>query len=451
MTEEKKKNKFLRVDLPLLLISLVLAVFFWFFLSLTAFPEINMIIRDVPIDMSLEDSYAAVKGLSVISSDTEQVNVSINGFRYQIGSYTSEDIHVGLNLETIRESGSYTVPLIVTSVHGDTLSDVIVEPETVHIEVDRFATKTLSVENGDLTVDLNNIRTGAGYIIDPEEVEINPSEITISGPQDYIEQVTSCVLSFDSSVSLRESSSLTPTTTTLYSGSNVFETPRIDIDAEEFSVYVPVYMTKELPLNIIITGYNDIDFSGVPYQMSVDSILVRGQDKLEDIDSINLGYIDIRDVVPGSVFTFPIVESSYYTNISGIDTVDVMFDLENYTTKRITLKNTQIHTINGSSAYDVTIEQDRLGVTVVGPAEILDTIDSDSFVAQINLADYDYSNDAVGTRFLTATVYAPNYRSIWAYGTSQVLVSYAMTNPPTAAQQNREGEQPQQPENGAEE
>lgn len=422
MAEAKARNKRRRSNFILMMVSAFLAIVAWVILSITNFSEAQVVLHDVPIDFSLEGSYANLASLDVISSDIDSVSVSFDGLRYLLSDYDNSDVHVGLDLNNVRASGSYDIPLVVTSSRDD-VKNIQVAPETVHIDFDRLATKTLSVDANSLIVNLSNISAATGYVIDPNEVVITPASVTISGPQDYIDQVTSCELSFSSAKSLSNTDNLTPDVVKLYNGNAVFDNPRVSLDTSNFNVYVPAYITKTLKLEVGLMGYTDqIDTSLIKYTLSTDSITVRSQNSnIENIESINLGYIDIAKIVPGYVQSFQIPQSSYYTNISGIDTVNVSFDLEGYSTSMFTLSNSQIHLINKPAGYDVTVETDRITVTVVGPSEVLDALDSTNFVAQIDLLSYEVS---ALTRFLTAYVYAPDHPDVWATGTPQVYASY---------------------------
>lgn len=434
---KKKKISFASANIPLAVLSAVLALVLWIILSMTAFPEMSVFLYDVPIDFSLDGSYAQMAGLSVIQKDLEQVNLTFTGRRDTVSGYTNDDIHIRLNLDAVRSSGAYTVPLIVESKHGDILDNVSVVPDSAHISFDKLSTKTLSVADGTLIADVDNISAETGYLIDPSEVTITPSEITISGPQDYIDQVTSCVLSFELPLSLKSTRTLSPSGYALYNGVNVFENPFVSMSTENFSVKVPVYMTKNLPLNVVLTNYTSmIDETTIPYTLSTESIKVRSEDRsLENLKEITLGFIDIRDIEPGYVKSFEITQNTHYTNISGINQVNVNFDLEGYTEKSITLTNSQIHLINAPANYDIVIEQDKLRVMVVGPEEILENLDSSNFVGQVDLMDYEMRS---GIRFLSVTIYAPGYPEVWAVGrNNQVFTSFEPIVPEAAGADNQ--------------
>ncbi len=426
MAEKRTKNKARRDNLLTLIASVLVAIAAWLVLSLTAFSDLSVTLRDVPIDFSLEGTYADLLGLSVVDNDISAVNVSFVGQRDSVGNYTADDIKVTLDLNNVRTSGTYDIPLVVTSVNGDQLDNIEIGPQrTVHIEFDRYDKRTLSVADGTLTLDLSNISAAPGYVIDEEEVEITPSEIVISGPQDYIDQVTSCVISFDSGRTLSESANISTPSFKLYSNNAVFENPKVSAEEDSFGVYIPVYLTKRLPLDITITTYSDnVDVSSIPYTLSEDSILVRSQNAgIDRIDNIGLGYVDVRNIRPGTVQTFWIPLNSYYENISGIDKVSVNFDLEGYAEKNLTLTNSQIFAINGSSDYKVTVETNRISVTVVGPEEVLDAIDPLNFVAEIDLIDYNLEDLAAGQeRLMNLSIYAPGYSNVWAIGSYQAFV-----------------------------
>ena len=71
--------------------------------------------------------------------------------------------------------------------------------------------------------------------------------------------------------------------------------------------------------------------------------------------------------------------------------------------------------------YRCLVEQERIrNVTVVGPSEIIDQIDTSDVIAQINMLDY---NVAAGDQIMTATLFLPNYDNVWCMGTHKVYCS----------------------------
>ncbi len=424
-TEKKTKNRFFKSgNFYLMTFSLVLAFVIWIIMSLTVFPETTITLKEVPIDFSLDGSYADVAGISVMKTSVDTVNVVISGERYLIGDYTAEDIHVGINVDAVRATGSYELSLVVTSVNGDTIEVEQIEPSTVKVDFDYMVTKTYSVEDGTLVADVSNLSTADGYIIDEDEIIISPSTIELYGPQDYIDQITSVAVKVDNAAVIQSTMTSNLNSVVFYSGNDVFESEDVTADNESFELTVPVYLVKSLPLYVTLTSSVDsFDTSSIAYSISPESISVRSQNSsLSSREDILLGYISVNEITVGSVFTVSIDENSGYENISGIDTATVTFDLDGYSEKAVTISNSQIYIINSADNKVVTVEQAQIqNVILVGPTEVLDEISSSDVVAEIDMIDY--ANTATSYTIMDLTIYVPGYDNVWCYGKYRVYVS----------------------------
>lgn len=179
-------------------------------------------------------------------------------------------------------------------------------------------------------------------------------------------------------------------------------------------------MKKLLNLDVEVQTYFDqFDLSSLDYSISPQSIIVRSQNAaIENLSEIFLGYIDLRQVSLDTTFTFDIAQSNYYTNVSGIDTATVTFNLNGYATKDITIPNSQIYVVNVPDGYRAVVETEKIrNVTIIGPEDVIEKIDVSDVVAQIDLLDY---NVAPGDYIMTATIYMPNYNTAWAIGSHKV-------------------------------
>ncbi|MCD7785462.1 MAG: hypothetical protein LUH18_07825 [Oscillospiraceae bacterium] len=423
--EKTKKSSFFKSgNFYLMLFSIVLASVIWIIMSLTVFPETTITLKDVPIDFSLDGSYADVAGISVMKTSVDSVNVVISGERYLIGDYTADDIHVSVNVDAVRATGSYELSLVVTSVNGDTIEVDQIEPATVKVDFDYMVTKTFSVEDGTLVADVSNLAAADGYIIDEDEITISPSTIEVYGPQDYINQITSVAVKVDNAATIQSTMTSNLNSVILYSGNEEFESEDVTTDNESFEVVVPVYLLKSLPFYVTLTSSVDsFDTSSISYSISPSSISVRSQNSsLSSIEDIRLGYISVNEITVGSVFNITIDESSYYENISGIDTATVSFDLEGYSEKVVTLSNSQIYIVNSTDDKVVTVETAQIqNVILVGPEDVLEQISSSDVIAEIDMLDY--ANTTVSYTIMDLTIYVPGYDNVWCYGKYRVYVS----------------------------
>ncbi len=166
--------------------------------------------------------------------------------------------------------------------------------------------------------------------------------------------------------------------------------------------------------------FDSFDLSSLKYRIEPESITVRSQNEnIKNINDITLDYIDLNRINIGTMLTLNINDNSNYTNISGNDSATVYFDLEGYSSKKVTIRGSQIYIINKPADMRVNIEQDKIrNVTLVGPSEIIESIDSTDVVAQIDMLDYRNTDNGYAMFYLT--IFVPKYNNVWCYGTYPV-------------------------------
>ena len=408
-----------------LILSVIAAFALWFILSLTVFPETTVTLRDVPIDYSLTGSYADIAGLSIMTKSADTVNLNITGLRYQIGEYTQDDVHATVNLDSVRAPGQYDLRVEVTSVNGDAIT-VVQDVQTVKVEFDHLVYKEFSVSDGTLTADYSKVSAAEGYMIDPDEVSINPSQVVLYGPKDYIEQITSCVVEVNNNGVVNQDIRITNTSLKMYNGDSVFESEKITHDVDSFDLNLSVYITKNLKPDIRFNPYfSQFDISSLDgkYTVQPETVMVKGKDqRLLTMNSLStVGYIDIRQVKIGALLTQSISDTAYYTNISGNNTLTVSFDLEGYTSKSVTVNNNRISVINCPDDYVVSVLTDKItNVTIIGPAESIEQIDGTNIIAERDMMNY---NINLGSEMYSVNVYAPDYTDCWAFGRYTVVAN----------------------------
>lgn len=426
MAEKTKKIRlFKNVNIILLVVSAFLALLIWITLSLTVFPETTVILKSVPIDFSLDNSFAEFSGLSIMSKSQDTVNLNIVGLRYQIGDYSTEDVHVTLNLDSVRASGLYDLPLIVTSVDGHDIQ-VAHEPQTIRVEFDHMITKTFSVEDGTLSADVSKITAAKGYLLDTSHVTISPSTVELYGPKDYIEQITSCQVVANTPATVKQNVKTSNTSLVMYNGTSEFESEKITTEIEDFQLEIPIFLNKDLKIGVSYRPYYpgfDFDSLEGSYTIEPESVNVISQDeRLLDIDTLPLtGNIDIRQIRMGTALTVGIPESAYYTNISGVDRVVINYNLDGYSDKTLSLSSDRVKIIYPPAGYDVKVLTDIIkDIVIVGPSEMIDKITANDIVVELDFLNY-WSFE--GMRDATVTVYMPDYPQCWAYGEYRIVVN----------------------------
>ena len=414
----KKRDIFVRIS------CVVISVVLWFILSVTLFSMIYTTLKNVPIDFTLTGSYADIAGLSVVEADYDKINVQISGQRYIIGDYKPEDLEVTLNLDNVRAEGIYELPVVVKSKNGDAISVEEISPSTVKVKFDYIVSKTFSLEDETLDIQIPGISTGSDCTIDFENITASPSSVTVSGAKEQIDLITECVLRVNNEQVLTGSLSTSDVDLLLYNNNAVLDNSLFEFDQTSYNAIIPVIYRATVPFKVDFRGCPDtFDVSSIKYTTDPEEVTIMSSNKkIQTLSEISLGYLNLNEIIPGREFVMPIPKSNEYDVVSGIDTVTLNFDLEGYSERVVSLSGNQIYIKYAPSNYDANIETLKIGnVRLIGPEDQLESISAVDLVAEVNLIDWDVTE---GTMTLPATVYSPNYPEVWSAGSYTVMVTF---------------------------
>ena len=172
-------------------LSVGVAILFWFVVAFTISPTITTTVSDVPITISGSNETLSSVGLDVVDGQNRTVRVKVEGRREVVGSLKPSDIVVYPVLTSVTEAGKYTCSL--RAVKADSAADftiLSVSPEQVELTFDRV--KTLKTE---LSVAVSGYTAEEGYILGSSAA--NPKEITVKGPESAVDQVAKAEVRLD--------------------------------------------------------------------------------------------------------------------------------------------------------------------------------------------------------------------------------------------------------------
>ena len=131
----------------------------------------------ISVEVVNEDALLRDTGLSVFGANKEKANVTIQGKKADVQKYSEKDFRAYIDVSTIDEKGTYPVSVVVET-PSVTLSVVSVDPKTVSVYADYLQTKVVSVEP---------------YCVIEGRLDLSAqdTQITISGPQSYLEKISS--------------------------------------------------------------------------------------------------------------------------------------------------------------------------------------------------------------------------------------------------------------------
>ena len=128
-------KKIFMSDNALKVISVIIAIGIWIYISIVMDPAIEITVRDLPIQFTGVESLDR-KNLAVISESKTSVTVKIKGSRRKMGNNSMKSIIVNADLSSIDKEGMQTIPISITvpfenqgiTSQSDYMVDVNIEP-----------------------------------------------------------------------------------------------------------------------------------------------------------------------------------------------------------------------------------------------------------------------------------------------------------------------------------
>ena len=237
-------------------LSLIFAVMFWAFVSMSQTSEIERVFTDVKISVNIdENSVAADNNLELFGNGEFFADVTVKGFSYIVNSsdFTGNNIYLTASTSAVVTAGTYDLPVTATlsGISGD-VEIVSVSVNSIKVSFDERVTKSFAVTE--------EIEEGDGYSLAEGLIRENPrlsvESIDISGPSKEINKITSvkAYVKLDKEIAATES----------FEAEIIAETSSgvADLSNLTLGINEPVYVS--IPIYKVGTYETAVDFIGSP-------------------------------------------------------------------------------------------------------------------------------------------------------------------------------------------
>lgn len=424
---------YLKKNAAVLIISLVAAILVWFIISINVFPDMPKTIEGVAVEqISLDGTIAGAMNLSVVSADIPStVDVKIQGARTRIGDITADRLTARVNVSDVKSAGKYTLDIVIESTEGIDFETTYVSVPTANVEFDEIITVSLPIDE----ISISQLQFAQDLYYDKEDITVEPETVEINGPKSVIERIGKIVVAPESENEISESTNILTNNVQLYTADNSLidlSSGKLKLQSDGFYVNINLSVKKTLPIKpkIVntssVTSSFDIATLEGKYSLSVDEItLISDDDFIRELSEIETEDINLLDIEPGSVIEVPLSIPDNCENLSGVTSVRVTFNLDDYSVKNMSsISCTNIVVKNLPSQYDVNFITNSVSVTLVGPtdelfgAEPITTLDISLYV------DFSKEESILGSRSIPVTVSISGNDAVWAAGdTSKYIVS----------------------------
>ena len=397
--------------------SVIGAIIIWSAVTLTVKTDSEKIIRNVPIDFSVEGTAVAALGLSTFDHSEDAVDITLSGSRGALNSVTKDDFIVALSVGRVSTTGKHTVYIDVSlRDQNNNLTILDYSPKSIQVNFDKLASKVLPI-----ATDISNLSAKNEFMLDKGYP--NAQEVTISGPESVIDTVKSCVAKVnDRRKDMTQTAGFPAVPLVLYDeAGNVVESQSISFDKETVDISVPVLKIKKLPIAADFINkpesFMDSEFG---YTLSLTEIEVAGP--VETIDAMSqlyVRYVDLKSVKPGDVVSLNVDLPSGFINIANIASVDVTIPSNNMQQKNFSVN--QFKFIGAPEDKEISLITKKLNnVVLVGERTIINSITAQDIVIEV---DFSAATISSGVTTLPATITVPNKKGVfWAYGSYEVVV-----------------------------
>ena len=391
------------------LLSIALAIVFWAYVRAAVDPDGVTNIHNVRVEAT-GTSVLTSQGLTIADISPQVVELRVSGptsARTELLRNRS-NLCVRVDVSSCVE-GENTLryrPVLPENINTD---DLRAETSTVTVTVEKLFTKTFDVQ-----FQLDGKVAGDYQMGTPA---IEPASVIVGGPVEQVNQV-------DKNVAVLKSEELSErfagdlALVPLDKQGSPLNGLEITLSAEKAYVVVPVVMTKEVELTVNLLPGGGATSEDAVKEIDPPTIVVSGSEAdLAGLEEISLGSIDLSKVVGTNVFPFTIALDPSLNNESGLTTANVTVTVEGLDTEVFAVSN--IRTVNPPEGYNVDVVTQSVLVTVRGPAEELEKIDTSQFQVVADLSDL----TGEGSRQVRAKVYLNGTSTVGVIGEYTVLVN----------------------------
>lgn len=363
------------------LLSAVIALALWAYVITFVSAEREETFYDIDVSMQgealLED-----RGLMITSTDTPTVTLTLYGKRSELNKLSSENITIVADLSKIGGPGVHTLnytPYYPGDIPSNAFTVQSQYPGMVRIVVENKITKNVPVVvnyTGSIPAD---------YRVDKENIELDYTEVTISGPESVIEKITQAQITVD--LNARTASFSESYRVTLCDS----EGKPVDagmVEASLSQVYMTLYIqrVKAVPLVVTVTAGGGATEQTSKITITPATIKVAGNETaLEKLTEIDLGTIDLANLLTDTELTYRIRISDNLENLSGVTHATVKVEFPDLMTRQFTVNT--ITPRNVPEGMECEIITQELKITVRGPKELVQKMTLQDISVFVDFAD----------------------------------------------------------------
>ena len=362
--------------------ALILSFVFWLYVTSVENDNIRQTFRGVRVELAGESLLRDSKSLVVTGLSTNTVSIELVGPRRVVSSLSSEDLAAQIDVSKLSQSAYASMQYTVSYPSRIDTSGISVTrkvPDTINFTVSKLNTKSIPVRGSfDGSI-------AGGYTAQP--VTFEPSEITVSGPDAFLRNISYAWVSF-SAIDVSTTYSIETGITLMTAEDEPAGTDGVTCSTDVVKATLPILEMKELPLTVNLIYGAGANESNTKVSVEPESITLAGDSAILDaMNNIPVATISLADFNATYSYTYPISFDNSLINVEGITEAEVKVEIIGLENRNFTVRNIQCRGV--TEGYEAEILSKALTVKLRGTPESLAKITSEDLVAIADLSDYD--------------------------------------------------------------
>lgn len=353
-------RSFFRKPLVLKILSLIVAVFIWIYVINIENPEVEYDLKGVSVNIATKDTTPYKNGLIITDGLIQTVDVKLKGRYNVLSSYDFKNVTASVDINSVTAEGVYSLPVKVT-VPGDNVWLVSSSPNKLKLSFSK--TRTLNIP-------IKVVADGAlpnNYIIDTTKIE--PISINVTGPIKEVESISYAAVHINVN-NLTKDTTKESGVTLITKEDKELKLNNITLDKNKANISIALLKKKEVLLTVTSVGsYSQNDKSVIIFDIVPKTVSILGKPEAVDlIETINLGTIDITNVIDNQQRSFDIVIPTTVKKQSSENSATVTIKIAQSDTKTISGVNvgtSMLSSIN-LEKYSVSLTKKQIDVIVSG-------------------------------------------------------------------------------------
>lgn len=364
-----------------LILSLLVAFGLWLYVVTYISTMDDTTFYNIPVVMKGE-SVLREKNLIITGKSSDTVSLHLSGARNDLSKVNSSNITVSLDLSSIEEPGEHVLSYSNISFPGDVPNNAFTvesrNPGSVTVTVDYRRTKEIPVQVRYIG------NRSEGYIYDTENVVLDNSVVTISGPATVVDQITCAVIEVDLTDRVESVSESFRYTLCDEAGEPV-DAQQITTNLEEVRMDMQIQQIKVIRLNADLIYGGGATARNTKVTIEPETIRVSGGEAVlaELGESYNVATINLAELdKTTNELRYAITLPEGVTNQTGVSEAVVTVQFTGLKTREFILG--EIAAINVPEGMEAEIINASLTIKVRGPIAQIDALTEEDIKAEVD-------------------------------------------------------------------